>query len=225
MTTATKTKKKPATKKSPDKKANGKPAETPDYKSGIAADLAQERRYHRDCVHHWSNAKQDVKDWKTEMDASQIRINALSDDLAALEDGTYQPKLFDRNGHANTNGATHNGNGKVEKGPQPVDAGAAMHIAALAQFGLTENQCKKLVESELEIRTIGKLEKLMREDEWWMRKIKGVGTDTTDKITDALLAFRKKHPVPSADEPEAPKDTTAAQTAEQKPEATSPVPE
>lgn len=193
----------------PEKKA-GTNGSTTDYRESIAADLASERRHHRRCVNEWSAAKQSVKDWKTEADASQIRINNLSDDLAALEDGTYQPKLFTRNGEA----AKASGNGKpttpaASTGPQKVDTGAAQPIAVLAEFGLTVKQCEKLAASELELTTVGNLEAAMRADEWWHRKVKGVGTDTIDKVTDALLEFRKKHPVPSADDddkPETPKD-------------------
>lgn len=78
------------------------------------------------------------------------------------------------------------------------DEWTAYRIDILAQYGLTEAKCEALVEQELP--TIGDLEALMRADEHWHRKLKGFGETWIDKLTDALLAFRRDHPHAEADQ-------------------------
>lgn len=44
-----------------------------------------------------------------------------------------------------------------------------------------------------DLKTIGSLIKFIATDEWWHRKIKGVGESGVDKITDALNAWRENN--------------------------------
>ena len=67
-------------------------------------------------------------------------------------------------------------------------------------IGMTEKQLDILKSKD--VKTISDLEKLMRENEWWHRDLKGIGPDKINRLTDTLLAFRQVYPVPS--EPEKP---------------------
>ena len=71
----------------------------------------------------------------------------------------------------------------------------------LSAIGLTEKQVEKFAAAE--IGTVEELEARMASDEWWHRKIKGVGESTIDKISDKLVEYRKAHPVeePATEQP------------------------
>lgn len=72
------------------------------------------------------------------------------------------------------------------------DTGVALEVFALQHHGMTESECDKLVAAD--IKTIGDLEQRMRDDEWWMKKIKGFGEAKVEKLIDALAALRREHP-------------------------------
>ncbi|MCC7419831.1 MAG: hypothetical protein IT428_06105 [Planctomycetaceae bacterium] len=78
------------------------------------------------------------------------------------------------------------------------DKGAAMPMASLVPHGLTAKKAESLAAAFG--KTIGHLEKAMRENEYWHRDVKGMGEEWITKTIDALLAFRKEHPVPSEDD-------------------------
>lgn len=89
------------------------------------------------------------------------------------------------------------------------DDWAATPIEELAKFKnedgkpyLTKAKCEALRESELEIGTVGRLETVIRTDRTWASKVRGLGPKWIDRVTDALIAFRLAHPVPSEHEPE-----------------------
>lgn len=177
---------------------NGHLTQADEYRREVAVDLAHARRELRDAWRNVIDLTGDLKDAKERHKAAQIRVNDLSEHILDIENGCYTPTLpFERNGSAN---------GKPKDAP--VDEGAAMPIGALAEHGLTEKQCEKIAESKLEIKTVGDLEKAMRENEWWHRDIKGIGKETIDKVSDALLKFRSQHPIP------VPEDTAEEQQAE-----------
>lgn len=82
----------------------------------------------------------------------------------------------------------------------PGDAGAEMQIRELVKFGIPAKKCAAL-EDACGGKTIGKLEKFMREDEWWHKNVKGLGDVWVTRVQDAHFGFRRQHPVPT-DEPE-----------------------
>lgn len=89
---------------------------------------------------------------------------------------------------------------KKSKGAVAGDSGAAMSIFELVKHGVPKKKCDALADAAGGS-TIGHLEKLMREDAWWHKKAKGIGESWIDKISDAVVSFRRQNPVPSDDEP------------------------
>jgi hypothetical protein len=96
-------------------------------------------------------------------------------------------------------GNLFNQNGQAAKSLVAAAATAAdpAKTAAISELKLSKSLTEKLEAAE--ITTVGVLEERMRTDQWWHRKIKGCGQTAVDKISDALFAWRKMHPVPSAD--------------------------
>jgi hypothetical protein len=124
-----------------------------------------------------------AKEAKKTMESNHLHLSMLCGRLADAMNGNYQPTLpFD-----------------AEQKPLPsADQGAAMPIGVLKDHGLTDKMVETLVDHE--VATVGKLESLMRADEWWHRKIKGFGEDRITKVIDALMSFRSQNPVPSPDD-------------------------
>lgn len=82
-------------------------------------------------------------------------------------------------------------------------AGKDVFDAARAKdepIGLSDKQVETLIAAD--IKTIGDLEKRMREDEWWHKKLSGFGEKNVTRLVDTLLAFRQVYPVPA--EPDQP---------------------
>jgi hypothetical protein len=75
-----------------------------------------------------------------------------------------------------------------------IDVGGAKSLDALK---LTEKQLESFAELDPPVRTVGDLEKLMNRGDFVPGKMKGFGPTKIDAITDKLLAFRQKFPVPS----------------------------
>jgi len=60
--------------------------------------------------------------------------------------------------------------------------------------GLTNAKAAKLIECVGP--TVDDLEKVMRENEYWHRDVKGFGEEWITRVVDSLLAYRKAFPVP-----------------------------
>lgn len=129
-----------------------------------------------------STAAEEAKNAKRGLEAAHAHLAMLCKRLADAKNGIYQPVL-----------PFPSVNGK------PADPSADLPIDALVQYGITEKAAESL-ESQ-ECGTIGALEKRMREDEQWHRKLDGFGEQKINKLIDALLAFRKDNPIPEAGEP------------------------
>ena len=108
--------------------------------------------------------------------------------------------------------------GNDHAGSESIDALLAKNIKKIAgteafdtakdrdaPIGMTEKQLDILKAAE--INTIADLEKRMREDEWWHKKLKGIGEDKINRLTDTLLAYRLVYPVPT--EPDKPAEPAA----------------
>lgn len=157
-------------------------------------------------------ASEEQKKAKKSVEASHLHLAMLCRRLADAKNGKYQPELpFDGN---QGDGA---GDAPQKKLPK-VDQGAAMAIHVLADHGLTDKMCETLESHD--VKTVGQLELLMRTDEWWHRKIKGFGGERIDRTVDALCAFRRAHPVPSADDDDE-ADADASSDTSTTPEASS----
>lgn len=118
---------------------------------------------------------------------------------------------------------------KKSKTPGAVagDAGAAKSIFELVKHGIPKKKCDALAEAAGGS-TVGHLEKLMRDDAWWHKKAKGVGESWVDRISDAIVSFRRQNPVPSDDEPiqqELPGTNGTAETANGRPKSKAPTAE
>lgn len=163
---------------------NGHLTKADEYRRNVSAELADALAEFDELTGTWESLKADTADAKKDVDGAQRRVNRLAAELRDIENGCYQPKLLDKAGASGDVAAA------------PPDEGAAMPIGKLAEYGLTEKQCEMLVASKLEIKTVGDLEKAMRENEWWHRDVAGLGEKKIDKVTEALCEFRLAYPVP-----------------------------
>lgn len=204
-----------------------KPAEVDDgdhltkadkYRREICAEQADAMEELESRRRVWEGLKIDTKEAKADMDAAQREVNRLGAEIRSIENGQFQPRLVPQ---PQTNGKPKEAASAAAAQP-PVDEGAARTINVLTEFELedgarvTPKVCELLQNSKFEIKTIGDLERTIRENEWWHRDIEGVGPKGIDKIVEALAAFRAKNPMPSAEDP-APADE--AETAGDAPEA------
>lgn len=176
--------------------------------------------------HELRRAQQEFQRLTEERKEQQIRVARLTSeyeeiaqDLEDLETGRYTPPELRPIETDNDPNDTVAGEGlrkaaelmhKRQGGGVPFDAGAQAPIDSLIEFGLTAKQVEMIVNSELaarvgEIKTVGHLEKAIRENDQASRMIKGIGVTKFDKVTDAIVAFRQVNPVPSREdeEPEA----------------------
>lgn len=160
---------------------NGHLTRDDEYRRKVAAELSEKYLALGKAQMRFERCKADAKSAKGDMESAQQEVNDLVAEMRDIELGQYQPDLFD------------NGDTTVSVA---ADDGAAMPIATLAEYGLSEKQCEKLAESKFEIKTVGDLEKTIRENEWWHRDVDGMGEKTIDKVTEALVEFRLAYPIP-----------------------------
>ncbi len=148
-----------------------------------------------------ADAKEAHKEATKWAELKQIEVNGLVEKLEQIQKGTYQPGLWDqklptKNGKAETNG-------HAAPASTAVDEGAKMPLSALLEHKdkdgkpfLTASKVDKI--KEIVGATIGDLEKFQKENSFdWAKKIKGLGEQGLDKLQDAHLAFRSKHPIPN----------------------------
>ncbi len=138
-----------------------------------------------------SELKTQIKDLRESQKANYAKLKALNSDLRDIKNGQYQRKLFA-------------GVEQTAEKPKPVDPAT---VTGIENLGMTEKENELLAAAE--IKTVADLEKRMREDMLWHRKIKGFGQAKVDKLSDQLLAWRMQNPVPS-DEDEDDEDDVIA---------------
>lgn len=180
-----------------------------EYRREVSADLAEAYRRLGKAQLEANRCANSKKAADSAVKEIQDEVNGLVQELADIQNGQYQPKLFNK--PTSTNG-TPQAEQREPAATPAVDEGAEMTIQALSVYGLTEKECEKLEQSELELTTVGKLEKAIREDPTWHRKVKGFGQSKVDKLIDALVSFRKEYPVPSPDDAEEQNDAPAVDT-------------
>lgn len=125
--------------------------------------------------------KNELKTERESRDSIIGLINSRLSDLQDIENGCYQPSLFVKSDDDENAG--------------PVDPAFDCSISCL---GLSEKEVDLLESAD--IKMIADLEKKMREDRWWHKNVKGFGQAKVDKLTDALLDWRLRNPVPSEEE-------------------------
>ncbi|MBR9800579.1 hypothetical protein GYB59_02235 [bacterium] len=138
-----------------------------------------------ECEAEIAELQSDLKKLRDNRNSLMASINAAVKDLRDVRNGCYQRNLF----------TPANEEDKPEEKPAPVDPAVGCSISNL---GLSDKECELLVAAELD--TIAKLEKRMRENEWWHRDIKGFGPAKVDKLVDNLMAWRQRNPMPSAED-------------------------
>lgn len=176
------------------------------YRREVSAELAGAMEELKDRKRVWDDLKTDTKEAKADVEAAQREVNRLADELRGIEHGTYQPRLVPQPA---TNGKPKDA--QATASPTQAtgsDEAASTLINALTEFDLTDGArvtpkvCELLQQSKFEIKTIGDLERTIRENEWWHRDCSGIGPKGIDKIVEALAAFRRQHPMPSPDDPQ-----------------------
>lgn len=192
---------------------NGHLTRNDEYRRKISGELSSAYRTLGKAQMRLERCKAEQKAAKGDVEAAQQEVNDLVAELRDIELGQYQPDLFDKDGPASAGAdGVSPGSQATATASQHADEGAAMPIAALKEFGLSEKKCEALAESKFEIKTVGDLERTIRENEWWHRDIKGFGETTIDKLTEALTEFRLTYPVPVPEELE-PDGASDAETA------------
>lgn len=126
-----------------------------------------------------SSLKTRIKDLRETQKANYAKLKALNSDLRDIKNGQYQRKLF-------------NGLSQPAEKPKPVDPAT---VTPIENLGMTEKETELLIAAD--IKTVADLEARMRSDNWWHKKIKGFGQSKVDKLSDQLLAWRMRNPVPS----------------------------
>ena len=128
-----------------------------------------------------------LQDRRSEVRESEQRCLRLIDELAMLSDG--QPRLPNITPTLPTDSK------------DPADGHS---VTELIRFGLTEKQIEKLIDSKLAeehtIKSIGDFIRVIGDDDWWHRKVRGWGETAVERATDALAAYRQKHPEPDDDD-------------------------
>lgn len=195
---------------------NGVPTvQTPEfYRRKLSKELRDKRHELRRANGEADTLKAQAKDASTRVARLTLECDEICGDMEDLENGCYTPPELrphtDDDPDDSVAGAGLEAAAKAmhkrQGGGVPFDAGSQAKLDVLMEFGLTMKQVEMIQESELAkkfdgLLTVGQLEKAMRDDEWWHRKIKGIGKTKVDQVSDAIVAFRASNPVPSADDP------------------------
>lgn len=204
-----------ATKARPTSKAtqNGHLTKNDEYRRIVGKEMADATADLADAQREFNDADSERKAKKKAVEVAQDRVNRVSREIRDIELGQYQPKMFDRPRAPSK--ASSNGKGDKKKsgeaserpaGELPPDAGAALTITELKNFGLTEKEVEKVENCPCHPKTIGEFEAWMKSDELWMTKIRGMKKAGIDKITDAYTALRQQYPFPTEDDRKTPTD-------------------
>lgn len=143
-----------------------------------------------------NEARLAVADVKAEISGLNAKLKSYAGQMRDIQNGTFSPPLFDK--HTGEVLAPAN---RAAVGPVAVDPGESAGLEAL---GLSDSLRTKLAESQLakevKLQTVADLERAIAADEWWYRKIKGLGLTHAEKVIDAIVAYRAAHPLPVADD-------------------------
>lgn len=144
------------------------------------------------------DAEKAVDSWKRELDDLTASLNETRKSWKqAVERLQAEIKRNERQGELEFEekpGATtvpQPAAAPAEPAATPVDEWGKTNLSDVA--GFSDSVCEKL--ASIDVTTVGQLEQAMREGKIVPQRIKGLGEKAVTKITDALLAFRKLHPV------------------------------
>lgn len=143
------------------------------------------------------DAEKAVDSWKRDMDNLSAELNETRKSWKqAVERLQAEIKRNERQGELEFEekpAATASPPTTAPAGPStaPVDEWAKINLSDVA--GFSDSVCEKL--ASIDVTTVGELEQAMREGKIVPQRVKGLGEKAVTKITDALLAFRKLHPV------------------------------
>ena len=137
----------------------------------IIAELITKRHEVKSAEVTLEAAKLEQKEAKLTLEAKQEKLNRLVDQLEDINNGNYQPQ-FDFPDY------------ELAEDPAKVDD--------IAMLDLTPGQVEKLNEAKIE--TVAQIEDAIGQGK--IQKISGIGETAVDRISDAVLKYREKCPVP-----------------------------
>lgn len=148
----------------------------------------------KDLKEEEKEARDRVADQKESILSLEHQLRELATDMKRVKDGSYTPQ-------AKQQALPFEADQADSAGPVRPDPGETAGFEAL---GLSEAFRAKLEESQLakefKLKTVADLERAIAADEWWHKKIKGVGKTKLDDLTDSIVAYRATHPIPTADD-------------------------
>lgn len=148
----------------------------------------------KDLKQEEKEARDRVAEQKESVLTLERQLRELATDMKRVKDGSYTPRakqqaLPFQAGQADSAGSVR---------PDPGET------AGFEALGLSESFRAKLAESQLakevKLKTVADLERAIAGDEWWHKKIKGVGKTKLDDLLDAIVTYRAEFPVPTADD-------------------------
>ena len=128
------------------------------------------------------HAKHDVDEKAEDVKSLESDLRQLAMDMARVEDGTYEPrakqKAFPFNAATTTRVST------------PADSAP---LAELVKHGCPKGLLSAMASSQLaaerKLETVGDLLAAIQADDYWYKKIKGMGDERKDKLVDAITAW------------------------------------
>lgn len=181
------------------KRENGQVTKADEYRRTISHDLSEAYRRLGRCQMQLNQCKAEQKAAKGDVEAAQQEVNSLASQLRDVELGQYQLTIF------NTNGDPEDSKHADRVAVKPAalaatttlpDAGAAIPIEELKNFGLSESEIEKVKNCPCHPKTIGEFEEWQRGDELWNTKIRGMKEAGITKLQDAHMALRIQYPIP-----------------------------
>lgn len=159
-------------------------------------DLKAEMREREETL---SEARISAREQEKLVVAGEAKLTALALDMVKIERGTYTPPLFDGEGNVLAPGKSSSladSAGPVMPDPGETAGFEALGLSAAFRAKLEESQLAK----EVKLKTVADLERAIAADEWWHRKIKGMGLTNVEKVIDAIVYYRADNPVPTPDD-------------------------
>ena len=84
------------------------------------------------------------------------------------------------------------------KGSSSDDTSVGISTSSLAAPGSFSVNVSQLAK-EQPLKTVGDLFRAIAADQWWFKKVKGLGEQKRDALINATIAYREKFPVPDGD--------------------------
>lgn len=135
------------------------------------------------------DAKSDVDEQSEEVSSLNGQLTQLAMDMARVEEGTYEPRATQQT---------------LPFGSQTTQRVAtAADQASLAELlihgcpkGLISSLASSQLAAERKLETVGDLLAAIQADDYWYKKIKGMGEERREKLIDAITAWGQANPEP-----------------------------